>query len=207
MNYLKIEKCESNNGLGYGVTLFVSGCYHQCDGCFNRASWNRRAGTEFTEKTLQKLFSCLERDYISRLTFSGGDPLALYNRNKILWIAKQVREKFGDKIKLWCYTGYEKHILQYDHEGGGRWGTEDRELINGFLSEKGEGKTDFNQGGRTVQEPETETENGFFYYFTEYFDYLVDGKYDKNATHFLPYRGSDNQRIYHKNDMGVWELW
>lgn len=203
MNFLKIEECESNNGLGFGVTLFVAGCYHQCEGCFNKQSWNRRAGTEFTEKTLQKLFSCLERDYISRLTFSGGDPLALYNRNKVLWIAQQVKRNFDDKIQIWCYTGYEKHVLQYDHKGGGSWGTMDRDLINGFLSE---GKTD-SEGGGTVQEPETGTENGFFYYFTEYFDYLVDGKYRKNETHFLPYRGSDNQRIYHKNDMGVWEIW
>lgn len=203
MNYLKIEECESNNGLGFGVTLFVSGCYHQCDGCFNKQSWNRKAGKVFADHTLRELFACLEKDYISRLTFSGGDPLALYNRNKVLWIAKQVRERFGDKIKLWCYTGYEKHVLQYDYKGGGSWGTEDRDLINGFLSE---GKTD-SEGGRTVQEPETGTENGFFYYFTEYFDYLVDGKYRKNETHFLPYRGSDNQRIYHKNYMGVWEIW
>lgn len=203
MKYLKIEECESNNGLGYGTTLFVSGCYHQCKGCFNKASWNRKAGKVFTEDTLQKLFDYLSKDYISRLTFSGGDPLALYNRNRVLWIAKQVREKFGDKISIWCYTGYEKHILQYDCEGGGRWGTEDRDLINGFLRKTGQEK----QGGGDAQEPETGTENGFFYYFTEYFDYLVDGKYRKDESHFLPYRGSDNQRIYHKNYMGVWELW
>lgn len=197
MRYLKIEECENNNGLGYGMTLFVSGCYHQCEGCFNKASWNRKAGKVFTEETLQKLFEILERPQIKRITFSGGDPLALFNRNKVLWVAREVKRKFGDKIQIWCYTGYEKHVLQYDKIGGGSWGTEDRELVNGFLDE----------GGRNAQEPETDSQNGFFYYFTEYFDYLVDGKYDKNATHFLPYRGSDNQRIYHKNDMGVWEIW
>ena len=33
------------------------------------------------------------------------------------------------------------------------------------------------------------------------FDYLVDGRYDKDATHTLPYRGSDNQKVWNLKEM------
>ena len=33
------------------------------------------------------------------------------------------------------------------------------------------------------------------------FDYLVDGRYDKDATHTLPYRGSDNQKVWDLKEM------
>ena len=55
MNFLKIEECESNNGYGFGTTLYLSGCPRRCKGCFNQAGWKRKAGTEFTEENYEYL--------------------------------------------------------------------------------------------------------------------------------------------------------
>ena len=42
MNYGEIKKCDIANGEGVRVTLFVSGCTHHCEGCFQpetRTMW------------------------------------------------------------------------------------------------------------------------------------------------------------------------
>ena len=40
------------------------------------------------------------------MTYSGGDPFHLENREEIGALAKEIREKFPDKT-IWLYTGYE----------------------------------------------------------------------------------------------------
>lgn len=105
MNYLAIENIECNNGTGFGVTLYVSGCEHHCDGCFNPKTWNRKAGVPFTESTLQYLNKCLSNPTISRLTISGGDPLSVYNRMEVVHVCKQIKKAFPAH-EIWVYTGY-----------------------------------------------------------------------------------------------------
>ena len=36
MKYAKIRKLDVTNGPGVRTTLFVSGCTHNCEGCFNK---------------------------------------------------------------------------------------------------------------------------------------------------------------------------
>ena len=48
----------------------------------------------------------MKKDYISGVTFSGGDPLHEKNREEIGKLAEDIREKFPDKT-IWLYTGYE----------------------------------------------------------------------------------------------------
>ena len=39
MNYGKIIYCDTANGIGCRTVLFVSGCRHHCNGCFNEIAW------------------------------------------------------------------------------------------------------------------------------------------------------------------------
>lgn len=103
MKYLNIEQAEVQNGLGLGVTLYVSGCDHHCKYCFNKESWNKENGIEFTSETLYYLIEVLKGK--SRLTVSGGDPLAKYNIGYVLTIIDKVKEVYPS-IKIWVYTGY-----------------------------------------------------------------------------------------------------
>ena len=105
MRYLNILDCSIADGEGVRVVLFVSGCPHHCLGCHNPESWNFNAGKEFTSSTMAKLCELLNRDYIDGLTISGGEPLAPQNRETVLDICKQIREKFPNK-NIWVYTGY-----------------------------------------------------------------------------------------------------
>ena len=55
MKYLSITQPDINNGLGFRVTLWVSGCKLRCKGCHNPESWCFDAGKDFTDETLINL--------------------------------------------------------------------------------------------------------------------------------------------------------
>lgn len=105
MNYMKITKCDIANGPGCRVTLWVSGCEHHCLHCHNQNTWALNSGQEFTYESMEKLLSDLAPDYISGLTFSGGDPLHPENCSTVMLIAKICKEKFPNKT-IWLWTGY-----------------------------------------------------------------------------------------------------
>ena len=75
MNYAEIKNCDIANGPGVRVTLFVSGCTHHCEGCFNQETWDFQYGQPFTQKTQERILTELAKDYIAGLTLLGGEPL------------------------------------------------------------------------------------------------------------------------------------
>ena len=113
MNYADIKKVDVANGEGVRVSLFVSGCTHQCKGCFNKEAWDFNYGKPFTQETIDKVINYLDNPYISGLTILGGEPLEHENQKGLLPILKKVKEKFPEK-NVWCYTGYryDKDIME-----------------------------------------------------------------------------------------------
>ena len=105
MNYHDIKKDDMLNGDGIRVVLFVSGCSHHCKGCQNPETWACTSGIKFDENTKDEIYTELEKNYISGLTLSGGDPLNENNLDDILSLVKDIKEKFQDKT-IWIYTGY-----------------------------------------------------------------------------------------------------
>ena len=93
------------NGDGLRTVLWVSGCENYCKDCQNPQTWDANSGILFDENSEQELFDNLDHDYISGITFSGGDPLYPANRAAVTDIARKVKEKFPDKT-IWLYTGY-----------------------------------------------------------------------------------------------------
>lgn len=93
------------NGDGLRTVLWVAGCDHRCEGCHNPVTWDIDGGIPFDEEAERELFEKLSPDYISGLTFSGGDPLHPKNRGEVTRLAKKFREMFPDKT-IWLYTGY-----------------------------------------------------------------------------------------------------
>ncbi len=105
MNYHNITKDDMLNGDGLRVVLWVAGCSHACPGCHNPETWDPKSGIEFDEAAKQELFCELEKDYISGITFSGGDPLYCGNRECVTKLAKEIKEKYPTKT-IWLYSGY-----------------------------------------------------------------------------------------------------
>ena len=106
MNYHNITKDDMLNGDGLRVVLWVSGCSHHCKDCHNPQTWNPSSGIEFDENAKQEIFDELDKDYISGITFSGGDPLMPCNRECISSLIEQIHENYPQKT-IWLYTGYD----------------------------------------------------------------------------------------------------
>ena len=92
------------NGDGLRVVLWVSGCTHCCKECHNPITWDPNSGILFDEAAKMEIFAELEKDYISGVTFSGGDPLHINNTFEITELAKEMKEKYPGKT-IWLYTG------------------------------------------------------------------------------------------------------
>lgn len=105
MKYHNITKDDMLNGDGLRVVLWVSGCEHQCTGCHNQITWNENEGIDFDDNAKNEIFTLLKRDYISGITFSGGDPLFPSNRETILKLVQEIKSTFTNKT-IWLYTGY-----------------------------------------------------------------------------------------------------
>lgn len=105
MNYIKITENDIANGPGVRVTLWVAGCDHQCEGCHNPQTWDKKAGMPFTTETKIKLLRLLSKGYIQGLTVSGGDPFFIANRDELISLLCLVRKTLPAK-DIWVWTGY-----------------------------------------------------------------------------------------------------
>ena len=110
MKYGDIKMCDSANGDGVRVSLFVSGCRNHCPGCFNEATWDFDYGKEFTEIEANEILEGCGRSYISGCTILGGDPMEPENQAALLPLLNRFKEMYPEKT-LWIYTGY---ILERD---------------------------------------------------------------------------------------------
>lgn len=106
MQYHNITKDDMLNGEGLRVVLWVAGCSHACPGCHNPVTWDPEGGLEFDRDAKQEIFDQLEHSYINGITYSGGDPLYVGNREAIAKLAEEIREKYPNKTQ-WLYTGYQ----------------------------------------------------------------------------------------------------
>lgn len=105
MYYVEIKTCDIANGPGVRVSLFVSGCTHRCQNCFNENTWDFKYGKPFTTETENDLLNALRPAYIRGLTLLGGEPLEHSNQQGLLPFIRRMKRELPDK-DIWCYTGY-----------------------------------------------------------------------------------------------------
>lgn len=104
MRYHNITRDDMLNGDGLRVVLWVAGCGHCCRDCQNPVTWDPNGGLPFTQAEREEIYRELDKDYISGITFSGGDPLHPANITEITALAGEIRRKYPDKT-IWLYTG------------------------------------------------------------------------------------------------------
>lgn len=169
MNYLKIEHEDVCNGTGLRVVLWLSGCSHHCYNCQNPQTWNPDSGIPFDESAKQEIFNELSKDYISGITFSGGDPLHENNLDEVLKLVKQIRISFPEKT-IWLYTGFEWNQIM------------NMQVMQPIFSCK-----DLESKIQNILKRQE---------IIKMCDVLVDGEYiDEQKDLTLKFRGSKNQRV------------
>ncbi|MBI6528526.1 anaerobic ribonucleoside-triphosphate reductase-activating protein [Proteus vulgaris] len=107
MNYHQYYPVDVVNGPGTRCTLFVSGCIHQCRGCYNKSTWSLTSGKPFTQEMEDQIIADLQDSRIKRqgLSLSGGDPLHPQNLSTILHLVKRVKTECPEK-DIWVWSGY-----------------------------------------------------------------------------------------------------
>ena len=107
MNYSQYYSVDVLNGEGTRCTLFVSGCEHQCKGCYNQSTWSPDAGALFTDQIADQIINDLNDTRIKKqgLSLSGGDPLHPANLDAVLALIKRVKTECNNK-DIWLWTGY-----------------------------------------------------------------------------------------------------
>lgn len=104
MRYHNITKDDMLNGDGLRVVLWVAGCSHCCKECHNPITWDPNGGLFFDDAAKKEVFDELDKDYISGITFSGGDPLHIANAYDVTELVREIKEKYPKKT-IWLYTG------------------------------------------------------------------------------------------------------
>ena len=166
MRYASIRSLDISNGEGVGVSLFVQGCPFHCKNCFNSETWNFNGGKEWTEKTKNKFMELIDKPYINRVSFLGGECLADQNLDGVLDLIKEIRISFPEKT-IWLYTGY------------------DFDLLNSKYNEY-----KYTPFAANADEWLTRWE------IISNVDVLIDGEYiDEQIDITLKWRGSSNQRV------------
>lgn len=107
MHFSNVYPYDFVNGTGCRFTLFVSGCEHQCKGCFNQKTLNPTYGSEYTQEFEDSIIAALKdpnriRDGLSLL---GGDPMFSGNLSTIYKLIQRVKLECPDKT-VWLWTGY-----------------------------------------------------------------------------------------------------
>lgn len=220
INYHNITYPDMNNGEGLRVVLWLSGCSHKCKGCQNPQTWNANSGIPFDELAKEELFRELDKDYISGLTLTGGDPLFESNLDGVLDLVTEVNKRynttqdtayvkdknnniltdFNHEIRLsspqksiWLYTGYKVVSVDSEYERiVFDRGNED--IIQQFSF-----NSVINHNKRTD--------------IASMCDVIVDGRYiDSQRDITLHYRGSSNQRVIdikqslQKSEIVLWQI-
>ena len=119
MYYCNIKKSDIADGPGVRVTLFVSGCTHHCEECFQPETWNFTYGQPFTKEVEEELMEALRPGYVAGLTLLGGEPFEPEHQYVLLSLLQRVRREFPQKT-IWAYSGYVYEELSGKEVGTGR---------------------------------------------------------------------------------------
>lgn len=116
--YANIIYDDIANGTGLGAVLFLQGCPHHCPGCHNPQTWDFNGGKEFNADILSDLMHYFqENPFTHRLSISGGEPLAVMNKNHTA--TSKITGVFKNRLpnhKVWLWTGYHFEDLTYEQK-------------------------------------------------------------------------------------------
>lgn len=178
MRYASIRSLDISNGEGVGVSLFVQGCPFHCKNCFNSETWDFNGGKEWTEEIKNKFMELIDRPYIKRVSFLGGECLAEQNLDDILSLVQEIRISFPEK-SIWLYTGYTLQLNSDSIPTDDFWNEPDEEYSY-FITTYNE--SILNKFKRKQ--------------ILSLCNVVVDGEYiDEQKDLTLKWRGSKNQRV------------
>ena len=110
LHIIAVTGPDINNGPGFRVTIWVSGCTHACPGCQNKHTWKYGQGhmVPYTNITYKdKILNLIGDEHIDGVTISGGDPLdqSVQALEELAKFLSNIKKRYPEK-SIWLYTGY-----------------------------------------------------------------------------------------------------
>ena len=114
LHIIAVTGPDINNGPGFRVTIWVSGCTHACPGCQNKHTWKYNQGhtlddmVPYTNITYKdKILNLIGDEHIDGVTISGGDPLdqSVQALEELAKFLSNIKKRYPEK-SIWLYTGY-----------------------------------------------------------------------------------------------------
>ena len=114
LHIIAVTGPDINNGPGFRITIWVSGCTHACPGCQNKHTWKYGQGHKlddvvpYTNITYKdKILNLIGDEHIDGVTISGGDPLdqSVQPLEELAKFLSNIKKRYPEK-SIWLYTGY-----------------------------------------------------------------------------------------------------
>lgn len=103
MKIAAIKTCDIENSPGLTVSLWVQGCPHRCEDCWNKETWAFNDGKDYTQIHEDIILKEMKKGY--SLSILGGEPLQTRNKKDLINLCRKAKEKYPDKT-IWLWTGY-----------------------------------------------------------------------------------------------------
>ena len=110
MKYASIRKLDVTNGPGIRTTLFVSGCTHNCEDCFNKEQQDFNYGEEFTKEVEDNFIEYTKSRQIKGVNILGGEPMQQVKDDTLLKLLRRIKEETNKPIWLWSGYTFEEII-------------------------------------------------------------------------------------------------
>lgn len=104
MYYAQMRKFDIANGTGIRASLFVSGCTHQCKGCFSEPYHDFHYGTPWNLEAEQLFMSYIMDSNVHGVTILGGEPMDQTRDTDLLQLLQRIKTETSHTI--WIYSGY-----------------------------------------------------------------------------------------------------
>lgn len=104
MRYNKIRRYDVTNGPGVRTTIFVSGCTHNCEDCFNKELQDFEYGDIWSQKSENEFIDYVSNPMVVGINVLGGEPLQQIMDDSLLDLLKRVKNEFPEK-SIWLWTG------------------------------------------------------------------------------------------------------
>lgn len=102
MNISQYRKFDTANGPGIRATIFVSGCTHNCKGCFNKKYFDFNYGNKYNQDVKQSIINDINTSPIIKgVTILGGEPFQ--QDDDLIDLLKAIKEI---NTEIWIYSGY-----------------------------------------------------------------------------------------------------
>ena len=109
MYYADLRKYDTSNWSGINSTLFVSGCKHCCEGCWNKEAWNFKYGKPYTEEVEDLFISYIKDEHVVGACILGGEPFQ-QDLDIIFHLVKRIKEETDKPIHMWSGYTWEELI-------------------------------------------------------------------------------------------------